>query len=395
TWPAPRKKEIAHVASPQIVLAPRTTRRIARRGPRRAALLTGLTATLALTLLPTGAAQADPATTVDTAAGQAQVQALADKAEIVTEKYDASQDALAAAQTQLTTDRAAIAAAQRTVDSTQGLVDAIARDAYESGALGGAASVLLSQDPQAALRGADYLERLAENRDPELAQATTARNALVQAQASTNQELARVQALQVSIQAEQKTINALIGKQQAALVATQAQAAPQVAATTQASRGQARIALPKAAVVVAARAAPRAAAPAAAAPAAAAPAAAVPAVASSKAAAVLRYAYAQLGKPYRYGAAGAQTFDCSGLTMRAWAAAGVAISHNAAAQYDSTKHVARSALQPGDLVYFGRPIHHVGIYIGGGNFIEAPYTGADIRISNLGARHDYAGASRP
>jgi cell wall-associated NlpC family hydrolase len=378
------------VASPQIVLAARITRRLA--SPRRAALLTALTAALALTLLPTGSAQADPATTVDTAAAQAQVQALADKAEIVIEKYDASQDALATAQTQLTTDRAAIAAAQTTVDSTQGLVDTIARDAYESGALGGAASVLLSQDPQAALRGADYLERLAENRDRDLAEATTARNALMQAQAATNQELAGVQALQASLQAEQKTINALIGKQQAALVATQAQAASQVAANTQVSRGQARIALPKAGVALAATvAAPvaKVAAPVAAAP------VAVLAVASSKAAAVLRYAYAQLGKPYRYGAAGARTFDCSGLTMRAWAAAGVAISHNAAAQYYSTKHVARSALQPGDLVYFGRPIHHVGIYIGGGKFIEAPYTGADVRISNLGARHDFAGASRP
>jgi peptidoglycan DL-endopeptidase CwlO len=378
------------------------TRRRRLSGPRGAALLTGLTAALAMTLLPAGSAQADPATTVETAAGQAQVQALADKAEIVTEQYDASQDALAAAQTQLTTDRAAIAAAQTTVDSTQGLVDAIARDAYESGALGGAASVLLSQDPQAALRGADYLERIAESRDRDLAQATTARNALVQAQAATNQELAGVQALQASIQAEQKTINALIGKQQAALVATQAQAAAQaksqaaaqVAATTQVSRSQARTVLPEAAVAVAAKAAvpiARAAAPAKA----AAPAAALPAVTSSKAAAVLRYAYAQLGKPYRYGAAGARTFDCSGLTMRAWAAAGVAISHNAASQYRSTRHVARGALQPGDLVYFGRPIHHVGIYIGGGRFIEAPYTGADIRISNLSARHDYAGASRP
>jgi peptidoglycan DL-endopeptidase CwlO len=395
------------VASPQIVLAPSTarsttrriarpiTRRLTRR--RRAALLAGLTATLALTLLPTGAAQADQATTVDTAGGQAQVQALADKAEIVIEKYDASQDALAAAQIQLSTDRAAIAAAQTTVDSSQGLVDAIARDAYESGALGGAASVLLSQDPQAALRGADYLERLAQNRDRELAQATSARNTLVQAQATTNQELVSVQALQVSLQAEQKTINALIGKQQAALVTTQAQAATQaaaqVAATTQVSRGQARTALPKAAVALAAKAA--ATAPKAAAPKAVAPVAAVPAVANSRAAAAVRYAYAQLGKPYRYGASGARTFDCSGLTMRAWAAAGVAISHNAAAQYASTRHVARSALQPGDLVYFGRPIHHVGIYVGGGKFIEAPYTGADLRISNLSNRHDYAGASRP
>jgi peptidoglycan DL-endopeptidase CwlO len=391
------------VASPQIVLAPPVTRRGARlASPRRAALLAGLTATLALTLLPTGSAFADTATTVDTAAGQAQVQALADKAEIVTEQYDASQDALSAAQTQLTTDRAAIAAAQTTVDSTQGLVDAIAREAYESGALGGATSVLLSQDPQAALRGADYLERIAASRDRDLASATNARNALVQAQAATNQELAGVQALQASIQADQKTINTLIGKQQAALDATEAQAAAQatsqaaaqVAATARVSRGEARAALPKAAVAVAAKAA--ASAPKAAAVAmAAAPAAAVPAVTNSKAAAVLRFAYAQLGKPYRYGASGARTFDCSGLTMRAWAAAGVAISHNAAAQYYSTKHVAKNALQPGDLVYFGRPIHHVGIYIGGGKFLEAPYTGARIRISNLSARHDYAGASRP
>ncbi len=213
-------------------------------------LLAGFTATLALTLLPTGAAQADQATSVDTAAGQAQVQALADKAEIVVEQYDASQDALSAAQVQLATDRAAITAAQTTVDSTQVQVDAIARDAYESGALGGAASVLLSQDPQAALRGADYLQRVADNRDRELAQATNARNALVQAQASANQELASVQKLQASLQAEQKTINALIGKQQAALDAAQAQAAAQaaaqVAATAQVSRSETRTALPAA-----------------------------------------------------------------------------------------------------------------------------------------------------
>ena len=375
------------MASPQFVSAFRIA------NPRRAALLAGLTATLALTLLPAAAAQADQATTVDTAAGQAQVQALADKAEIVVEKYDASQEALAAANIQLSADRAAITTAQRTVDSTQDLVDAIARDAYETGALGGAASVLLSQDPQAAMRGAEYLQRLAQNRDRQLAQATSARNALVQAQTASNQELASIQALQTSLQSEQQTINALIGKQQAVLATTQTLAAAQVAATTQVSRGQTRTALPKAAPALAAKAA--AAAPKAAPRQVAAPIAAVPAVTSGKAAAVLRFAYAQLGKPYRYGAAGAQTFDCSGLTMKAWAAAGVSIGHNAAGQYASTRHVARSALQPGDLVYFGHPIHHVGIYIGGGRFIEAPYTGARLRISNLSNRHDYVGASRP
>jgi cell wall-associated NlpC family hydrolase len=81
--------------------------------------------------------------------------------------------------------------------------------------------------------------------------------------------------------------------------------------------------------------------------------------------------------------------------MRAWQAAGVSLSHNAAAQYYSTRHVSLADLQPGDLIYFGHPIHHVGIYIGGGRMIEAPYTGADVRITAFGYRHDIAGASRP
>ena len=105
-------------------------------------------------------------------------------------------------------------------------------------------------------------------------------------------------------------------------------------------------------------------------------------------------AKAQLGKPYVYAAAGPDSFDCSGLTMFAWAAAGVSISHNAEAQYQSLPHVAQSALASGDLVFFGNPIHHVGMYVGGGTMIEAPYTGVDVRYHTI-YRPDYAGAARP
>jgi cell wall-associated NlpC family hydrolase len=350
--------------------------------------LAALAATGAMIALP-ASAQADPVASgsVTAAGAQAQVQALADKAEIVVEKYDAAQDQLASQQRQLSADRDAIVAAQQAVDSTQIAVDAVARAAYESGNLDGVASVLLSQNPQLTMQGADTLERLAADQGRDLSLATAARNTLLQAQTAEAQALAGVQALQASLASQQKTINALIGRQETALKATQAAAGAQAAQTTQASRSDTRVAL-------AAPVAARAAAPAAAL--AAAPAALVTsATVSGRAALAVRYAYAQLGKRYRYGAAGAITFDCSGLTMRAWAAAGVSLSHNAAAQYASTHHVARSALQPGDLVYFGRPIHHVGIYIGGGKFIEAPYTGADVRISNLSSRSDYAGASRP
>jgi cell wall-associated NlpC family hydrolase len=101
-------------------------------------------------------------------------------------------------------------------------------------------------------------------------------------------------------------------------------------------------------------------------------------------------ARAQLGKPYVYAGSGPDVFDCSGLTMYAWAAAGVSLSHNAEAQYMSLPHVSQSELQPGDLVFFGAPIHHVGIYVGGGTMIEAPYTGVDVRYHDLPP--DYAGA---
>jgi cell wall-associated NlpC family hydrolase len=115
---------------------------------------------------------------------------------------------------------------------------------------------------------------------------------------------------------------------------------------------------------------------------------------SSGAAAAIAYARAQLGKPYQYAGTGPGSFDCSGLTMMAWAAGGVSMTHNAAGQYSEFPHVPQSALQPGDLVMFGNPIHHVGLYVGGGTMIEAPQTGEFVHYSSIG-RSDYAGAARP
>ena len=95
-----------------------------------------------------------------------------------------------------------------------------------------------------------------------------------------------------------------------------------------------------------------------------------------------------------YAAAGPDSFDCSGLTMYAWAAAGVSLSHNAAAQYESLPHVPMASLEPGDLVFYGSPIHHVGMYVGNGTMVEAPYTGVDVRYHSI-YRPDFAGAARP
>ena len=101
------------------------------------------------------------------------------------------------------------------------------------------------------------------------------------------------------------------------------------------------------------------------------------------AAAVIQFAQEQLGKPYEYGAAGPNTWDCSGLTMVAWSQAGVSLPHSAAGQWDDTVRISYSQLEPGDLVFFYQPVDHVGIYVGNGTMIDAPHTGANVEYDSI------------
>jgi cell wall-associated NlpC family hydrolase len=115
----------------------------------------------------------------------------------------------------------------------------------------------------------------------------------------------------------------------------------------------------------------------------------------SGAAVAVQAARSVLGVPYHFGGASPKTgFDCSGLTMWSWAQAGVALPHSAAMQYAMLPHVPTSDLEPGDLVFFYQPISHVGIYIGGGQMIDAPYTGTFVRIDPI-YWSVYSGAGRP
>jgi cell wall-associated NlpC family hydrolase len=115
---------------------------------------------------------------------------------------------------------------------------------------------------------------------------------------------------------------------------------------------------------------------------------------TGRGAAAVAFAYSQIGKPYSWGDSGLGAYDCSGLTMRSWAAAGVSLSHSSRAQIGEGSPVSRSQLQPGDLVFFGHPIHHVGMYVGNGEMINAPHSGALIGVRSM-MRDDYAGAVRP
>ncbi|HET9006815.1 MAG TPA: C40 family peptidase, partial [Actinomycetes bacterium] len=115
--------------------------------------------------------------------------------------------------------------------------------------------------------------------------------------------------------------------------------------------------------------------------------------------AAVRWALAQLGDPYRWGATGPDSFDCSGLTSSAYAAAGVSIPRVSRAQWGAGLHVAVANLLPGDLLFYAdnprdpATIHHVGMYIGNGLMVHAPHTGDVVRVASIW-RESYAGATR-
>jgi len=109
----------------------------------------------------------------------------------------------------------------------------------------------------------------------------------------------------------------------------------------------------------------------------------------------IKYALVQIGDKYVFGADGLTYWDCSGLTMRAFQAAGVSLPHSSRAQYNYGKSIARKDLQPGDLVFFGKPISHVAIYLGGNRMIHAPHTGARVKIAEFDlGKKPYIGARR-
>ncbi len=115
---------------------------------------------------------------------------------------------------------------------------------------------------------------------------------------------------------------------------------------------------------------------------------------SSKGAKALAYAKAQLGEPYARNGAGPSSWDCSGLTMKAWGSVGVSLPHSSGQQFGRGRSVAKSNLQLGDLVFFYSDIHHVGLYAGSGQVIHAPRPGKSVEYIKM-SYMPYAGARRP
>ena len=249
-------------------------------------------------------------------------------------------------------------------------LSAIAVEQYKSGGLSQSLELLFSSDPALYLSAAGSLEAITRKKSVELRKFQAAKQRLTATSLTVNDKLALVQAAQKKLAAQSARATAKLAEAESLLSKLKKEDRERLARLAEQEEDadqKSSLAAAKALSGVSGR--------------------------SGKA---LQYALKQIGDRYVFGADGMTTWDCSGLTMRAFQNAGVSLPHSSRAQYNYGKSVKRSDLKPGDLVFFGRPISHVGIYLGNGKMVHAPRSGSRVKVasaSSLG-RKPYVGARR-
>jgi cell wall-associated NlpC family hydrolase len=329
----------------------------ARAWSARGLVLVGATG-LVLALAP-GAAVAAPAQAGSPAEATQLVADATHQLEVVTEQVNDAQVQLAEQQAAAAAAADSVAAAQTQLQSLGAQMDEVAVSAY-TGNPSSFAALLTSSSPEDFLAQVSTLDVIAGHTDDLLTQVSAAAQVAADAQAAADAAGAQAQQTLDQVTAQQTELQQQIATYQA-----------QYAALTTAQQAE----------VVQATSGPEVTPPAA-------------VVADSDAAqAVVDAAMAQRGDPYVWGAGGPGSFDCSGLTAYAYAAAGISLPHSSAAQARMGSAVSRADLQAGDLVYFYSPVSHIGIYIGNGMMVHAPTSGDVVKVSSVDMS-GYAGARR-
>ena len=382
------------------------------------ALSVAVALSLVVVVLPQ-AGQAAPQLTLDQV--RAELAVLNTQAETAQETLNQTQVDLVAAGRSLESAQATAGRAQGQLDAAQAQVGRLASALYRSGGMDQSVQVFFATNPTQYLENESILAGVSARQADVLRLASTARQRLDQAVLGVNQHLQAVSALHDAAAAASTKVNAALAQETALLASLQAAQRAELA--REAARVKAAAVARAAGIAAQARVEALALARAQARAAAAAAAAAAhrpkvkkpprtvarppvvhhkpvrrppppPATSGSLGARVVAYALAQVGDAYVWGAAGPSAWDCSGLTMRAYAQVGVSLPHSSSAQSRMGRPISASALQPGDLVFYYSPIHHVGIYIGGGMIVNAENPSVGVTITGLYSM-PYSGAVRP
>ncbi|RKF27473.1 glycoside hydrolase [Micromonospora globbae] len=310
--------------------------------PRWSRFTTALAALVGVAVVLTGgvtAAHADPSV----AEIERQIDEDWNKLEPVIEKHNATRQELAAKRKQADALAKRIKPLQVQVDQAMDKVGALAARAYKGENLSTVNAMLGSRSPSELMGQLELLDRFAQTQQKDVQQVAQLRDELVRQKEPLDTLVAQLTRTEAQLAAKKKQINAEIDRLQKLRIKVYG------------NGGGGPL-----------RPAP------------------CPATYPGGAAGVaVKFACAQIGKPYVWGADGPDSYDCSGLVLAAWAKAGVSLPHNAAQQRRVTKTVSRGDLRPGDLVFYYSDLHHVGMYVGGGWVVHASQAGVPVKMKKV------------
>lgn len=302
---------------------------------------------------------------------KAKVDRLYQEAEAATDKYNGAKEKADSAEARLKSLRDEAARKTEKLNSARDSLGSMAAAQYRDGGLDPAVQLVLSDDPERYLDGAEFAERVGTRQAASVADVRKQLREIEQLRGAAHIKLASLKSRQAELKRHKQTITGKLDAANRLLSRLSAEERAEFdGGADRASRSVsgAREGL-------------------------AAPGTATTRAPNSRAADAVAYAYQKLGSPYVWGATGPDAFDCSGLTQAAYRAAGVSLPRTTYSQIDSGRRVARSELLPGDLVFFYSGISHVGIYVGNGQMIHAPNPSAPVRLAPL-TEMPFAGATR-
>jgi len=287
-----------------------------------------------------------PASATNSKDLKAQVAKLNDQLEQLTEKFNQYNVQLKASQTAADVAQQQATAANASLDQIKTKLRQMAASSYMQGGDTDWTSLVTSSNPSAMLGDSAALQYVTSHKNTEVTSLLTAAQDAARAQATANDRRTQVQQLRDNAATQKTKIEKLLKDNKAKL-----------ASQTSGSSSSA----PPPAVKVSGNA-------------------------SAKALSAVQYAMSKRGKPYVYGAAGPNSFDCSGLTMWAYKQVGISLNHFTGDQVNEGTRISRSSLRPGDLVFFYSDYHHVGLYIGNNQMVDAPHTGTDVQVQSIADR---------
>lgn len=295
---------------------------------------------------------ADPGTPANAQDAAALVAVKAHDLEQLTERLNSARDQLGRQQAAVQAATEVVAQSQTRLAAARQQVGGIARSAYVGGGQSGFAALLTSDSAGNLVQRASTLKTIAEYQNAILGYSASAADTAAQAQVTARKAAADAKATYDAVSAQQAQLQARVTDYQAQFLRLSAQ--EKRAFIDIADGGASRTDRPV--------------------------------VASSQAAQIaVNTALAQRGKPYSWGAAGPDSFDCSGLVLFSYQAAGISLPHSAANQATMGRPVTRAELQPGDLIAFYNPVSHIGIYIGNGQMVHAPTSGDVVKVASIDA----------